>query len=128
MSDQPDFIPRFLLGLPERELEIATLEVRDPKHVRWYRLAPRVPMGDRQPDYGAVLAPSVVQGDIRVTTLTVRPWESWIREDREDLDRPATCAILRDGAVVLVDEAEGYRAIGRNPTRGPGNAQSSRLT
>jgi hypothetical protein len=115
-----DFVPRFLLGLPEPEPVIATAVVHDPLHVRWYRLASRVPMGDRQPGYGAVPALSFEQGDVRVTTLTVRAKEAWIREDRENLDRPATCAILRDRAVALVDEAEGYRAAGRNPARGPG--------
>ncbi|MGF9759807.1 hypothetical protein AAII07_31890 [Microvirga sp. 0TCS3.31] len=60
-----------------------------------------------------------MRGEIRTTTLTVGPGQAYMRHDDEGLDRPAQCAVYRDGNVVLVDEAEGCCAVRRNRDQGP---------
>lgn len=118
MTDQPDFVPRFLLGLPEPEPEVATIEVRDPLHVRWRCLHRWIGIGVKTPWCSGPDAPSVEEDGERVTTLTVRKGEAWVRHDVETLDQPAVCAVYRDGAVELVDEATGYREVRRSPGLG----------
>lgn len=117
MSGQPDFIPRFLLGLPEAPPEEATLEVRDPLHVRWRQLHRWVGIGVKTP-WCCAEAPAVERDGVKVTTLTVRTGDTWVRHDVENLDQPAVCAVYRDGAVKLVDEEVGYREVRRSPALG----------
>jgi len=117
MSEQPDFIPRFLLGLPEPPPEIATIEVSDPPHVRWRQLHRWIGIGVKTP-WCCGEAPAVERDGVKVTTLTVRKGEAWVRHDVEDLDQPAVCAVYRNGAVQLVDEATGYREVRRSPDLG----------